>query len=320
MTSNVSAIAALLLLGSAVVQTANAQALSEKSTTIVVSLPPGGATDSIARSLAGQLSDQLKRPVAVSNVPGNFGEKGADHVASAPADGYTLLLARGRFNANLMPVAGVSRERLFLVAGPEARASSVNELIALVRSSSTTWFSVGKNTPQDDAALTFMERNRLSAQAITAKWESRLLGGGVITYTTEDSKQTWRVVGVDGKDFLHSRWFSPFSTFGFISESSIKDAGKHHSFKILAVSGTARSASYPDTPTLLETDGMNGDGDAITGIYAPRGTPDEVVSRLSAEIAKALVEPKVLERIRAAGQEAAPMTSTEFTRSQSHRR
>ena len=139
---------AALALGVALAPAAFAQAWPSKPIRIIVNFPPGGAADVIARAVAPGLGDALGQQVVIENRPGAGGNIGADAVAKAPADGYTLLMASGGaisinphiyakmpFDAvkDLQPIAAAARVLVFLVVRPEIPVKTFGEFIAYAK-------------------------------------------------------------------------------------------------------------------------------------------------------------------------------------------
>lgn len=277
-----------------------AQAWPAKPIKIVVNFPPGGAADQIARSLTQPLQEALGQPVVVENKSGAGGNIGGEAVARAAPDGYTLLLSSGGMVSvnphiypkmsfdpakDLEPVAAAARVLVFLVTSPGFPAKDAQEFLAQLRArpGKLSFGSPGNgNSPHLAAEMMKSQANvfathvpyRGAAPALTD-----LLAGQL--------------------DFL----FDPGVAIPHIK------AGK---LKLLAVGSPKRSPLFPDVPTLDEV-GLKGfDADTVFGLYAPAGTPADIVNRLNREVNKALALPGPRERIVALGGEPAPMTPAQF--------
>ncbi len=172
----------------------------ERPVHMVVPYPPGGGTDNIARLLADRLAQQMGRPFVVDNRPGANGNIGADAVARAPADGYTLLLAgMGPLAVNpglykrmpydpakaFAPIAVVSSAPLVLVAGPSAPAGDLRQLVRIMRErpDSLTIANAGEGSPHHICAGLFVKAAGVSVIHVPYKGAAPavtdLLGGSV---------------------------------------------------------------------------------------------------------------------------------------------
>ncbi|HWP18023.1 MAG TPA: tripartite tricarboxylate transporter substrate binding protein [Burkholderiaceae bacterium] len=279
---------------------AQAQAWPVKPIKLVVSFAPGGAADLIARSIEPGLSAALKQPVIIENKPGANGNLGAEMVAKAEPDGYTLLMSSGgTMSANpflyarmpfdpardFTPVASTAVVRSYLVVHPSVPANTVQEFLAWARSQGgkLSYASAGIGSSLHLAGEMFKRAGKFEAVHVPYRGAAPALG-----------------------DLMAGQ-----VQFMFDSGPGLKQvaAGK---LKALAVGSPTRSPSAPQLPTLAEA-GMPGfDADTLFGIYAPAGVPREIVERLNAEINRQLREPKVQEVLLAAGLEPLPMGMMAF--------
>lgn len=266
--------------------TAWAQSYPERPLRIVVPYAAGGGTDQSARLIAEKLAVRLKQPVVVENRAGANGSLGADFVARAPADGYTLLFAgMGPLAVNpslykrlpyvptqaFAPIVQVASTPLVLVAGPAASADSLPSLIAQARQEAgrLTAANAGDGSPQHvcaalwsraaDATLSHVPYKG-SAPAITD-----LLGGNVATLC--ENLGTIR----------------PFITSGKV--------------RPLAVSTRQRSDLLPGTATFAEQGLPDIDLRLWFMLVAPAATPAPVVERLNREVNAILALPEVTARL-----------------------
>lgn len=292
------ALAACALPGAAFAQQA---AFPTKPIKVVVSFPPGGAADQIARAVSEPLAQALGQPVVVENRAGANGNIAGDYVAKQPADGYTLLMSSGGtvsinphlydkmpFNPSkdLQPVAAAARVLVFLEVNPQkVPVKDAKEFIAYVKANpgKLSYGTPGNGSSPHLAAE--MMKAQLNAFATHIPYRGAapamqdLLGGQV--------------------DFM----FDPG-----IGLQHVK-AGK---LKLLAVGSPKRSPLYPDVPTLDEAGLKNFDADTWFGFYAPGATPQPVVAKINAEINKILRSPAFVQRMNAIGAIPAPMSPSDF--------
>ena len=277
--------AAVAMLASA----AAAQTYPTRPIRLMVSFPPGGAADVVARLVGQPLSARLGQPVVVENRPGSNGNLAAELAARAAPDGYTLLLGPsalfginphlyGRMSIDplkeLLPVASLVSNDLILAANPTLAAGrDLRGFIALARASSPPLFygSIGKGS-EHHLAMEFL-RQQAGIELVHVPYR----GGGPAA------------IGVMAGDVA--------AMFGGGSVAPLVQSGK---LAGLAVSGARRSAALPDVPAIAEVY----PGYEVTlwqGLFAPHGTPDAVVERLRAETAAALAQRDFAEKLAAAG-------------------
>jgi tripartite-type tricarboxylate transporter receptor subunit TctC len=294
------ALSASFLIAACTALPALAQTFPSKPIKVVVSFPPGGAADQIARAVSTPLSEAMGQPVVVENRAGANGNIGAEAVAKSPADGYTLLMSSGgtvSINPHLFPkmpfdpakdltpVAAAARVLVFLEAHPKVPVNNVQEFLAYVKANpgKLSFGTPGSGSSPHLAAEMMKAQANIFATHIpyrgAAPAMQDLLGGQI--------------------DFM----FDPG-----IGLNSVR-AGK---LKLLAVGSPKRSPLFPDVPTMDEA-GLKGfDADSWFGFYAPAGTPAAVVTRLNAEINKILGTKAFQDRITALGAIAAPMSPADF--------
>lgn len=271
-----------------------------KPITMVVPFPPGGPTDLVARVLAQKLSEQLGQNVLVDNRGGANGNIGAQLVAKAPADGYTLLyntssiaLSPALYKSvsydvqkDFAPVALVAVVPLALVTHPSVPASNVKEFVAYAKAhpGKLSYGSAGNGNVTHLGAFQFVQANGIDAAHVPYKGSAPAdvdLVGGQIQFMTDTVN----------------------SVMAFVRDKRMK---------MLAVTTARRMSLFPDVPTLAES-GMPGfEVGAWQGVMVPAGTPAPVVERLNAEIVKALKAPDVRERLALQGAEPLGSTPAEY--------
>jgi tripartite-type tricarboxylate transporter receptor subunit TctC len=290
-------IAALILLP----LTALAQYPS-KPVRMIVTYPPGGGADTMARLLAPRLGESLGQPVIVENRPGASGTIGADYVARSASDGLTLMLDASSYavNPSLYPKLPYDPHRAFapvslivlfpnmVVVNPAFPAKSVQELVAAAKAQpgKIAYASSGNGSAQHLAAELFRQGAGLDMLHIPYK------GGGP---ALQD------VIGGQVPLF-------------FANMASGLPHVKSGKLRALAVTGTKRSPAAPELPTVAEAGVPGYEVYEWNAVFAPAGTPAAIVERLYAELAKALAVPEVRERISALGGEIAAMPPAETDR------
>ncbi len=278
-----------------------AQAYPVRPIKVVVSFPPGGAADQIARAVSAPLAEAMGQPVVVENRAGANGNIGADAVAKSAADGYTLLMSSGGTVSinphlyarmpydpvkDLTPVAAAARVLVFLETHPtKVPANTIGEFLAYAKANpdKLSFGTPGSGSSPHLAAEMMKAAANLTATHVPYKGAAPamqdLLGGQI--------------------DFM----FDPG-----IGLQNVR-AGK---LKMLAVGSPSRSPLFPDVPTLDEA-GLKGfDADSWFGFYAPSATPTTIVSKLNAEINKILASKSFQDQVAALGAIPAPMSPAEF--------
>jgi tripartite-type tricarboxylate transporter receptor subunit TctC len=280
---------------------AQAQEYPARPIRLVVPFPPGGPTDVLARIVATRLGERLGQPVVIDNKPGASGMIGADMVAKAAPDGYTLLAnasihvinpslyAKPAYDAiaDFAPVSNLADVPLVLAVHPKLEARSVKDLVALGKSAKTSlaFASAGNATSQ-----------HLSGEAF------KLAAGIDLLHVPYKGSAPALTDLIGGQVQLM-----------FDSLPSAMPHLKAGSLRPLAVTTPKRSAALPDVPTIAES---GYPGFAIStwyGVWAPAATPPAVVQRLSREIAAIVRLPEVREQFAGLGAEAVGNTPDEFS-------
>ena len=271
---------------------------------MVIPFPAGGATDIVGRTIAQKLSAAIGQQIVIDNKPGAGGTIGADLVAKAPADGYTILMATSSthsvgpaLNAKMpydafrdfAPIVHVANAPSVLVVGRNFPAATVQELVALIKR------SPGQYNFGSSGIGTYPH---LSAEMF--KWRA---GGLFVVHIP------YRGTGLVITDLVAGQ-------IAFLMDS-IVSAQPHIAdgkVKPLAVSGSRRSISAPTVPTFAEAGIPGMDFSNWFGVFAPGGTPADIVQRLNRELNAAVRSPEVAERLQRAGAEPVGGTPEQFSK------
>jgi len=247
--------------------------------TMVVPAGAGGITDNLARTLGEQLSSILRQPVIIDNKPGASGIIGSGFVARSKPDGYTILMSFPAhvINPSLkkdMPyntakdfaaIAKVGTVSQILLVNPENRVKSVQEFVQTVKSKpgDFNYGSVGLGSMGNLSMLLFEARTGIDLTHVTYKGDPEVMTA---------------LISGD----LQAAFVSPISSMAFIK------AGK---VKALAIADPERLPVLPTIPTISESGYSGFSASGWNAIFAPAGTPKEVIKKLNVAINQALKDP-----------------------------
>ena len=269
--------------------------------TIVVPFPPGGGTDTGARIVAEQLSRKWGQPVLVDNKGGAAGQLGADFVAKAKPDGYTMLMGNigtQAINPALYPKLPYDPDRAFapitlvaelplaMMVNPSVPAQSVKEFIALAKSrpGKLSYSSSGAGGGPHLAAEMFKDATGTDILHVPYK------GGGPAI-----------------ADLLAGHVQASFMTV--LEASGHVRAGK---LRALAVTSDKRVSALPDVPTLGETALPGFNSISWIGLLAPSGAPREIIDKVAADVREAIGRDEVREKLVGLGAVPAGTSPAEF--------
>ena len=276
------------------------QGYPTKPVKIVVPFTAGSATDILARTFGQKLSEMWGQPVIIENHPGAGGTIGAGIVAKSPPDGYTLLVhsAAQAYNPSIYPNLSYDTAKDFVEIVPLAGQPNV-----LVVAPSTGFKSVSdliNAAKKKPGELNFASAGTGSGTHINGE-KFRLAAGIDVVHIPY--KGTPEAI-TDTMTGRVTYFFSPISA----ALPNVRE-GK---LVALGVSTAKRSSALPNVPTIAESGLPGFDYNLWVGMFAPAGTPLDIVDKINRDVARVAQAPEVKERLAALGAEAMPMSPAEF--------
>jgi tripartite-type tricarboxylate transporter receptor subunit TctC len=252
--------------------------------TLVVTAAPGGVTDLLARALGERLANNWGQPVVVVNRPGASNQIGAEYVARSTPDGYTLLVsAEATFVVNpwlysrlpyrltdFAPITGLVSISQSLITSPSLPANSLDELIALAR--------------QRPGQLNYGTFGIGSTGHLNMEMLQNMAGVKLVAVHYKGATPALADVMADHIQTM------------FISTSSAVPPWKAGLVKLLAVGSTKRLSQFPEIPTIAESGLPGFEAVSWFGLFAPGGTPREIVGLINAEVRRAFAEKEFREK------------------------
>ena len=292
---------ALTLVALALALSTNALAWPDKTVTLVVPFPPGGATDLLARTLTPKLQAMFKQTVIVDNKAGATGTIGAGFVKRAPADGYTLLVT------SLGPLVIAPH----LIKAPYDAAKDFDYLTVAVQAPNV--LVVPANSPfktvadliaaekAKPGALTFASAGNGTSDHLSAElfWLQSGTTGLHVPYKGAAPAIT---------DLLGGQVDAAFQNINNVLPHI--NGGK---LRVLAVAAPKRSPLLPNVPTLAESGVKDAEATSWQGVVAPKGLPPEVKAKIHAALTEALADPVVKQKFAEVGFELVANTPEQFT-------
>ena len=281
---------------------AMAQSYPERPVRFVVGFSAGGGTDVVARLIADHLTEALKQPVIVDNRPGAASNIGAELVATSPNDGYTIFMGTISTSTNrtlyrnlkydalkdFAPVTQVLSTPFLLAVHPSLPTQNLKEFIAYAkaRPGKLNYGSAGNGSGAHLFSEMFRSMTGVDIVHIPYK-------GAAPATTALLSGETM------------------FKFDNIVTTLKLARSGK---LRALAVTTMTRSSAAPEIPTMNEAGVPGYDANAWFGVFAPTGTPPQVLGRLHAEITQILKQPRVRNTLLALGGEPVGSSPQEFGR------
>ncbi|MDB5821623.1 MAG: extra-cytoplasmic solute receptor [Herminiimonas sp.] len=270
----------------------------KRPVTIIVTMAPGGSTDIVGRLLAQRLAESFGQPFIVENRPGAGGNIGSQVVARAPHDGYTLMVqlsstqvinpslyAKPGFDPikDFEPITTIVKVPYVLVVPPSSPLHSVKDLLNAAKAKPMQYGSAGNGTP-----------NHLLAEMLA---------------TMEGIKLEH--VPYKGAAFATTATASGEVPFSFGAVPTVMGQVKGNMVRPIGISSTERSPALPDVPPIADTvPGFS--GDAWVGLFAPAGTPKDIIEKIHAEVLKVLRTTDLKEKLTAQGATVSTLTPAQF--------
>jgi tripartite-type tricarboxylate transporter receptor subunit TctC len=285
------------------VPVASATEYPDRPVHLIVPFPPGGGADNLARTIMPKVSQALGQPIVIENKPGAGGNVGAELVARAAPDGYTLLYGTNgthsinsslyrnlRFDPvkDFAPVSRMTSIAAMLIVNPKLPAQSVAQLIDYARAhpGKLNFASAGNGTTSHLAGELFKTMAGIDIVHIPYR-------GGALAITDLIGGQVEMMIEVMPNAYPLAR------------EGRVRG---------IAVSTARRVPSTPELPTIDESGLPGFEVSAWDGVLAPAGTPAPIIAKLNAAIRLALEDPEIIEALKARGAQPVPSSPEEFAR------
>jgi tripartite-type tricarboxylate transporter receptor subunit TctC len=270
---------------------------------LVVPFPPGGGADTLARTIMPKVEQALGQPIVIENKAGAGGNVGAEAVAHATPDGYTLLYGTNGTHAinqslyrnlrfdpvkDFEPVSRMTSIAALLIVNPKFPVTSVTELVSYAKAhpGKVNFASAGNGTTSHLAGELFKTMADIDIVHVPYR-------GGALAVTDLMAGEVQMMIDVMPNAY-------PLAKDGRV--------------RGIAVSTLTRYPGTPEYPTIAESGLPGFEASAWDGIFAPAGTPAPIIAKLNAAIRTALEDPQVAESLRGRGALPVPCTPDEFAR------
>ncbi len=270
---------------------------------LVVPFPAGGGADNLARMIMPRVEKILGQPIVIDNRPGAGGNVGAEIVAHAPPDGYTLLYGTNGTHAinkslygnlrfdpvkDFAPVSRMTQIAAMLIVNPAFPVDTVGGLVAYAKAhpGEVNFASAGNGTTSHLAGVLFASMTGIDIVHVPYR-------GGAAAMTDLVGGQVQMMIDV-----------MP-SAYPQVKGGKVRG---------IAVTTARRSPAAPEFPTIAESGVPGFEVSAWDGILAPAGTPSAVIDKLNAAIRQALEDPQLVAQLQASGAQPVPGTPADFAR------
>jgi tripartite-type tricarboxylate transporter receptor subunit TctC len=280
---------------------AAAQQWPTKAVHLIVPYPPGGNVDTAARIIGHKLQELLRQPFIVENKAGAGGLLAGEYFKKAAPDGYTLFVgANGpvlyapiiakrdayEWRKDFIPITTVSMTPLVLEVNPTLPVKDVKEFLALARKEPGKLTMASPGVGTSNHLLSELMQSSLGTKWLTVHYRGNApatndLIGGQVQFAFDQVSVAL-----------------PFVTSGKV--------------RALAVTSPKRTPWMPDVPTFTELGYTDFDAQTFTGLFAPAGTPDDIVRKIHEAASKVLKDPGIKDKFSKVGAEATVMKSTDF--------
>ena len=273
----------------ALLTSVNAAGYPDHPIRLIVPTSPGGVNDIVARLIQPGLTEALKQPIVIENKPGANNMTGTNFVAKSPPDGYTLVVVPASHSVNpavqakmpfdtekdLAPVILIGKTPMMFLTNPQVPAKSLRELAALAKASPNK--------------LSFATPGLASqANLVIAQWRS--MAGIQATDIPYRGGAPAMLATISGE--------TQFTVMSSVLAAPQVQAGK---LRPLAIGSLKRDPHFPDVPTFEEAGFPGLEAVTWVGIFAPAGTPPEIVARLNGVIDRIIHQPDITEKLDAQG-------------------
>ena len=289
-----------LFLSLLLVPAAIAQSYPSKPIKLLVGYAPGGAVDTVARTIGQKLQQSLGQPVVIENKPGAGTNIAVRSLIDSAADGYTLMMTANALTANvslfqpppfnierdIAPISLVGKVPVVIATGAASDLTSLAKLVAAAKAApgNINYASPGNGATPHLAMELFARAAGISLQHIAYR-------GGAPAIT----------------DVLGGQL--PLVAINALEALPHYKSGK---LRVIAVMSPKRATIFPDVPTIAELGYPGFEASVWYGVIAPAATPKEVIAKLHGEVQKALAMPDVIDRMVAVGGEVLPATTAQF--------
>jgi tripartite-type tricarboxylate transporter receptor subunit TctC len=272
--------------------TASAQSYPTRPVTLIVPYPAGGPSDVLTRILADRLKTALGQPIVIENVTGAGGSIGVGRVARAAPDGYTLAIGHNQTHVingasmnlpydvvkDFEPVSLIADTPQWLISRKTLPPNDVKELIAWLKANKATAGSVGVGGPTDLSALSFQKQTGTQFQFVPYRGGAPLI-----------------------QDMLANQ-----IDIAFGQAANYLGPVRQGQLKAYAVLSKQRWWAAPDVPTMDEAGVPGLHASFWHGLWAPKGTPKDIIAKLDAAVVETLADPAVVQRLKDIGQDIWP--------------